>query len=290
MRRGVLVLLGLTIALAVLSPASKAKTYRVPQDYEKMNDALWKAGYGDTVLVSPGLYLTKAKVGSGVSLISTHGPDSTVLWGRRFYILMLIDCDLATTVSGFTFDGRGANACIACTTGAPVITNNVLRDSWDGINLYRSNPLVQGNVFTGCNRAIHMDSSNPEVVENDFRKNGDALSLITSGPVIAGNTFEHNGKAILIQGHSYPLIGGSLEAANDLLQNGTQIYNSGLRTEGTLYTADPEVAIATHNYWGTDCPTERRIKGEVLFRPWVNAAHDSVLERCPEPAVPEGSE
>jgi parallel beta-helix repeat protein len=290
MRRGVLVFLGFLVALAVLSPASQAKTYRVPQDYEKVNDALRSAGYGDTVLVSPGHYKVQAKMGSGVTLISTDGPDSTVLWGRHRYLLMLIDCDLATTISGFTFEGRAANACVACTTGAPVIINNVIKDSWDGINLFRSNPFIQGNTFTGCNRGIHMDYSNPECVDNEFRKNGDALSLISSAPIIASNTFEHNGKAILIQGHSYPLIGGSLEAANDILHNGIQIYNNGLRTEGTIYTDVREVAIATHNYWGTDCPTEKRIRGEVVFRPWVNAAHDSVTERCPEVAVPEGSE
>jgi hypothetical protein len=135
-----------------------------------------------------------------------------------------------------------------------------------------------------------MDNSNPECIENDFRKNGEALSLITSSPVIARNTFEHNGKAILIQGHSYPTIGGSLEAANDFLQNGTLIYNNGLRVEGTLYSADREVAIAQYNYWGSDCPSEKRIKGEVLFKPWVNAAHDSAFERCPEGAVPAGAE
>jgi len=278
------------MVLAVLSPASQATTYSVPKDYDSVNDALWQAGYGDTVLVSPGRYPTKANLGSGVTLISTDGPDSTVLSGRRWHILLLQDCDLATKISGFTFDGRAANACIVCTTGAPVITNNVVRDSWDGLNLYKSNPLVQGNFFTGCNRGIHMDYSNPECIENDFRKNGDGLSLISSAPVIARNTFEHNGKAVLIQGHSYPTIGGSLEAANNILRNGTQIYNNGLRIDGSIFTADHEVAIATHNYWGTDCPTEKRIRGEVVFRPWVNAAHDSVLERCPEPAVPEGSE
>jgi hypothetical protein len=135
-----------------------------------------------------------------------------------------------------------------------------------------------------------MDNSNPECVDNEFRKNGDAMSLITSSPVIARNVFEHNGKGILIQGHSYPLIGGSLEAANDILQNGTQIYNNGLRTEGTIYTDQREVAIATYNYWGTDCPGEKRIRGEVAFRPWVNAAHDSVIDKCPEKDVPESTE
>ena len=129
MKRGVLVLLCMLTVPAIFGAATDAKTLRVPQDYEKMRDALYEAGYGDTVLVSPGRHITQAKVGSGVTVISTHGPDSTVLWGRRFYILMLVDCDMATTISGFTFDGRGANACIACSTGAPTITNNVFKDS-----------------------------------------------------------------------------------------------------------------------------------------------------------------
>ena len=290
MRREVLVLIGIIMLLVLVNSAAEAKTFRVPQDYAKMDEVLWEASYGDTVLVSPGRYLTRSKLRSGVSLLSTHGPDSTVLWNRRWHILLLMDCDMATTLSGFTFDGKGANACIVCSTGAPVITDNVLKDAWDGINLYRSNPLLKGNIITGCNRGIHMDYSDPECVENELRRNGDAMSMISSAPVIARCTFEHNGKALLILGHSYPTIGGSLEAANDILMNGFTVYNHGLRIDGTQYTDQTEVAIATHNYWGSDCPTDKRMRGDVIFRPWTNAAHDSLFDRCPEPAVPEGTE
>jgi hypothetical protein len=139
----------------------------------------------------------------------------------------------------------------------------------------------------GCNRGIHLEYSDPELVENELRHNSDAISLISSSPVIAQSTFSRNGRAILIHGHSYPLIGGSLEAANNILGNTYTIYNRGLQIEGTEFTDRREVAIATHNYWGSDCPNERRFQGDVIYTPWTNAEHDTLLEKCPQEVQPE---
>lgn len=127
-----------------------------------------------------------------------------------------------------------------------------------------------------------MDHSDPEIVENEFYKNGDALSIVSSSPVIARCTFDRNSRAILILGHSYPTIGGSLNTANNILKNGYTIYNAGLKIEGTEYTDKPEVAVATYNYWGSECPDEKRMRGEVVIKPWTNAAHDTLFEECPE--------
>ena len=261
-----------------------ARTLVVPAEFAQVSDAIREAVYGDTILVHPGRYRVQERLRSGVKLLSVKGPDSTILWNRRWYILKLIDCDMETVVSGFTFAGKGSNICVACTTGAPSILDNVIKDSWDGISLYRCNAYIKGNRITGCNRGIDMDRSDPEIVENEFFRNGDALSIVSSSPIIARCTFDRNSRAILILGHSYPTIGGSLNTANDILKNGYTIYNAGLRIEGTSYTDKPEVAVATYNYWGSDCPDEKRMRGEVVIRPWTNAAHDTLYEECPQQA------
>jgi hypothetical protein len=54
-----------------------------------------------------------------------------------------------------------------------------------------------------------------------------------------------------------------------------------------MYTNEREVAVATHNYWGSDCPDGKQNRGEVAFTPWTNAEHDSVIYDCPEPPVSE---
>ena len=263
-----------------------SKTIKVPHEEPNLRMALRNAYYGDTVLVYPGRYTVQERVRSGVTLISTAGRDSTTLWNRRWHILLLNDCDMETLVSGFTFQGKGSNACIVCSTGAPVITDNTFLESWDGIGLYRSNAFIQGNTFSGCNRALHLDESNAEILENEIIRNPNGISLISSAPVIARNVIKSCGRGILVLGHSYPIIGGSLSTSNDILSNSYDIYNEGLQIEGALFTDKREVCVATHNYWGSECP-KPRFQNDVVFKPWANATHDSLSSQCPEEAAGE---
>jgi len=263
-----------------------SKTIRVPQDEPDMRMALRNAYYGDTVLVYPGKYRVQERVRSGVTVISAAGKDSTTLWNRRWHILLLNDCDMETLVSGFTFEGRGSNACVVCSSGAPVITDNIFLDSWDGLGLYRSNAFVKGNKFSGCNRGIHMDEANPEILENEIVRNPNGISLISSAPVIARNLIKSNGRGILVLGHSYPVIGGSLTTANDIISNSYDVYNEGLQIDGALFTDRREVCVASHNYWGSNCPNPR-LQNDVVIRPWTNATHDSLFDKCPEEAAAE---
>jgi hypothetical protein len=270
--------------LLIFQVACFSKTIRVPLDEPSMRMALRGAYYGDTVLVYPGKYQVQERVRSGVKVLSVAGKDSTTLWNRRWHILLLNDCDMETLVSGFTFQGKGSNACVVCSTGAPVITDNIFLDSWDGVGLYRSNAFVKGNKFSGCNRALHLDESNAEILENEIVRNPNGISLVSSSPVIARNLIKSCGRGILILGHSYPVIGGSLTTANDIVSNSYDVYNEGLQIEGALFTDKREVAVATHNYWGSDCP-KPRFQNEVVYRPWTNAAHDSLFNECPGEAA-----
>lgn len=277
----------LVVFLLLFQVTCLSKTIKVPHDQSDLRMALRDAYYGDTVLVYPGRYNVQEKVRSGVKLISVAGKDSTTLWNRRWHILLLNDCDMETLVSGFTFEGKGSNACIVCSTGAPVIRDNIFLESWDGIGLYRSSAFVQGNRFRGCNRALHLDESNAEIVENEIARNPNGISMISSAPVIARNVIKSCGRGLLILGHSYPIIGGSLSTSNDILSNSYDVYNEGLRIEDALFTDQREVAVATHNYWGSRCP-KPRLRNDVVYRPWTNAAHDSLYEDCPE--EPGGAE
>jgi hypothetical protein len=168
-----------------------------------------------------------------------------------------------------------------------VIEGNIIRQSWDGIGLYRCNALIKDNVIAGCNRGIQMDYSDPEIVNNVLRNNGDALSIISSAPVISRCRLENNGRALLILGHSYPTIGGSLSTANSFISNGYSVYNRGLRIEGTQYTDQREVAVAAYNYWGSLCPDDRKMRGAVVFKPWTDAGYENTYEQCPEEPPPE---
>lgn len=282
--------IALVLAVLVVAARPDAQTCRVPIEQKDLTQALREARYGDTVLVYPGKYHLQSKVKSGVKLLSARGPDSTILWNKRWYIVRLEDCDLETRVSGFTFDGKGCNIAVACTSGAPSIVGNVIRASWDGISLEGSNAFVKGNTVEGCNRGIAVTQANPELVENTITRNGEGIYLFSSSPVIARCSIVKNSRAIFLAGYSYPTVGGSLSAANDIFDNGYALYNEGRRIEGSLYTDQREVAVATYNYWGSLCPDKGKFRGDVVYTPWANAEHDSVYRECPAaaPAAPAG--
>jgi parallel beta-helix repeat protein len=274
-------------AVLLLGACVQGATHRVPGDVKDLAQALREAKYGDTVLVFPGKYYLQSRLKSGVKLISAAGPESTTLWNKRWHIVKMNDCDMDTEVSGFTMDGLGCNIAVACTLGAPAIVGNVIKGAWDGISLQRSNGLVKGNTIEGCNRGIAIDGGNPELVENTIVKNAEGLYMLSASPVVARCVLKSNGRAIFISGYSYPTIGGSLATANDIISSGFTVYNEGRRIEGSLYTDQREVAIATHNYWGSLCPDKGKFRGDVVYTPWVNAAHDSVIKECPPPEKAE---
>jgi len=271
-----------SIAVILIASALESGTVRVPMDQKDLALALRQAGYGDTVLVYPGKYHIEARVRSGVKLLSAKGPDSTILWNQRWFIVMLRDCDIETEVSGFTFNGKGCNIAVACTSGAPTITGNSIRDAWDGIGLEKSNALVKGNTIRGCTRGISATNASPELIENTLIKNVYGIYLMSASPVIARCKIITNSKGISLAGYSYPTIGGRLSTANDIERNGYDLYNDGRRIEGTLYSDQREVAVASINYWGSLCPSKDRFAGDVVYTPWVNAAHDSTYHECPK--------
>jgi hypothetical protein len=285
MRRGIWLLA--VLAAAVSMGTAEARTIRIPEETKNLEWALNEASYGDTILVGPGSYNVQERLRSGVQLISVKGPDSTTLYNRFWYILQMIDCDIETRVSGFTFDAPGCNVALACTLGAPFIENNVIRDAFDGIGLIRCNATVRDNHISSCNRGIHMDTCDPEVVENNIERNAIGISMISSSPVIARCRFDSNRRTLMIFGHSYPTIGGSLDMANDFLGGGFKVYNEGLQVRGAMPTDTREVAVATHNYWGSNCPDEKYFRGLVVYEPWTDAGHDTLLYECPETEAAE---
>jgi hypothetical protein len=194
---------------------------------------------------------------------------------------MLRDCDMETEVSGFTFNAKGCNIAVACTSGAPTITGNVIKDAWDGINLEKASGLVKGNAIRGCNRGIAAREASPELIENSLTRNIDGIYLMSASPVIARCKLVTNTRGITLAGYSYPTIGGKLDTANDFELNAFHIYNEGRHIEGTLYTDQLEVAVASLNYWGSLCPSTDRFRGDVVYKPWANAAHDSIYHECP---------
>ena len=99
----------LTFCLAAILVAPiQAATFRVPADYDDIQDALDAASTGDTVLVAPRLYDCHLDFdGKGIVLISEAGPELTTLRLDTILTPLIHVGDNAANavISGFTLTG-----------------------------------------------------------------------------------------------------------------------------------------------------------------------------------------
>jgi hypothetical protein len=131
-------------------------------DHPGLDSALEAAAPGDTLLLTPGLYLGTHTLVQGVSIIGLDGAEATVLdadGGR--YVLYGMNIDSTTVISGLTLQNGMRDAP---SSGA------------GGVFLYQSSPIIVNNIFRG-----HLGYLGPGVYANH-----------RSSPVIAFNVFHDN--------------------------------------------------------------------------------------------------
>jgi hypothetical protein len=173
------------------------------------------ASAGDTVLVHPGEYYLNLGMKSTVSLVSSDGPDVTVLKNELGGDYPIINaCCRAALIEGFTFRGEpgrtGAGIMISCHAGelaAEIIGNVFDRLTWyegAGVCCYSgSQAYVSQNVFQDCTGwnagggALVFSGSFARIVNNTFircySKAGGAICCSYDGTcVISGNLIESN--------------------------------------------------------------------------------------------------
>ena len=139
-----------------------------------------------------------------------------------------------------------------------VIFTNVTDGNISGFTIELSviEPLPKGN-------GISCRSADIEISDNIIEKNFVGIFCRDASPTIIKNNITGNGTGIQCTGASNPVIGGSLENANDIYGNDNFTILNG--TSNTLQ--------ATHNYWGTT----RIFSGPVDYIPWTDAKHTTEL-------------
>jgi hypothetical protein len=156
-----------------------------------LSRALEDAVPGDSLLLAPGLYRGVHTLESGVSIIGTAGPDSTILdadGGR--YVLFGRGIDSTTVISGLTLqNGRRDHP----------------NSGGGGIYLYGSSPLVLNNVFRNhlgyLGPGVYMNYGCRAVVAyNVFRDNegylGGAVAAYQDCQPLIFNNVLHDNKAV----------------------------------------------------------------------------------------------
>ncbi len=160
---------------------------------------------GDTVLVGAGMYYENIiwPYVQGISLISEHGPDTTIIDGNEdggVIHLSLMQEDSTTTIHGFTIQNgyEWYGGGLYSVGGKPLISNNIIRNNiceWpsQGSGIRADGPPPQGGgIYTEWSSAVIMDNL---IIENSAQNGGgiacfcDAANISTT---IINNTIMSN--------------------------------------------------------------------------------------------------
>jgi len=207
------------VTLLVLNhPPREPRVLWVPDDYEKIQDAIWASEDGDTIMVRAGEYHEQLQFfDKNVSLISELGPELTTIDGTGFYTAIWITGgqDTNMVVRGFKFinDSEFQCMCLNIYGGAsPKIFNNIMiapngSGFWSG----KTTALIRNNLFLNTDYAVSMahswgDFSNNMIIHTynlafwnaaingqplipDYNLLWDFDRLLAGGPMVWG---EHN--------------------------------------------------------------------------------------------------
>ncbi|OQY29860.1 MAG: hypothetical protein B6244_02565 [Candidatus Cloacimonetes bacterium 4572_55] len=227
---------------------------QVPGDYPTIQEALDGADFGDTVLVAPGIYSESVTFPSRDVVLGSHflttGDawyiDQTVIQGMGGSVVSFNDFySRAGELVGFTITG-GIGSVLNFQGEIGAFGGGIcIRDASPTI---RHNKIVENHTPTDCSGrgggiAI-LGLSEPLIINNEITNNS------TIGDCDWINYF---GGGIWVDQYSFPVIGGSLDHANIIMDNeadsGWQLYRFG---EGIEINAQ-------YNYFGNCPPAELEI-------------------------------
>ena len=215
-------------SLLLPTPIAAAATLQVPGNYATIQSAIDAAQTGDTVVVSPGVYVENLDFrGKDITVISASGPETTIIDGNQSgpVVVFTNGETRAAVLEGFTItNGSGFNAGleilgggIYCVGASPTIAGNLIAFNMTtlpamplshGCGIYcgdASEALIRDNriedngqiaaALQGAGIFIRW-SSPVEVIGNELRRNGGFTGVIacaeSSAPIIRDNLIEDN--------------------------------------------------------------------------------------------------
>ena len=217
-----LVMLTCLLLLPVLTSRSYSRTWHVRQDgtgdTPYVDNAVYWAQPGDTVLVGPGHYYQPPIRLGAIHLLSEAGPQSTTLelysQDTEMDVQVIVIQGISScSVEGFTIRGaRGgflnSGGGIIIVDSPALIEGNVITDNWcasgGGLCCHGSPaPVVEGNLFYGngafAGAAIEIHQCSPTIrnntiVDNHANDGAGAIYLVgeQSFPVIVNNIIVGN--------------------------------------------------------------------------------------------------
>jgi parallel beta-helix repeat protein len=196
----VLLIGAVAITFKPAGAVSGAGTVTVPDDYQKIQDAVNAASPGDTIVVKAGTYNEEyVALDKPVSLFGDNQKSVVIYHSSLGFAITADDVHLA----GFTITcietGQGHAVDVASSRGC-IIEGNLIEDNLVGISVYgaSSGNTVSGNVLRNNERSIELiDASDNRITDNNITG---ALVSGISLDVSSGNTVSGNRISELVDG------------------------------------------------------------------------------------------
>src|SRR5438445_404489 len=156
------------LALFMLPPSLRAQqTIHVPADQPTIQAAINAASNGDTVLVSPGIYVENINFnGKAITVTSSGGPSVTIIDGGQNGSVVTFDSGETTS--------SGLNG-VTIRNGYASYNGSYDSGRGGGIQIINSSPTVTGNVISNnsalCGMGIYVDGGSSVIKNNTISNN-----------------------------------------------------------------------------------------------------------------------
>ncbi len=283
----------LTIIVLISLGSVSASVINVPIDASTIQAGIDAAVDGDTVLVSAGTYLENINYNSkSISVISTDGPDSTIIDGDEngAVVLMLNDIDDTALLEGFTitngsgwlynhsvYIGAGISIRYNC---SPTLRNLIVTDNHTtgaddaggGIAIGgNSNPLIE-NVVISNNTSdwgggISIVGSHPTLKNVEFFGN---IASTTGGAAYIGNSSNPVLQSVTLHDNSATYYGGAVfihDNSFPVFNQVTMTRNMAGTGAGAIIVNHASTAYIINSILWSNIPNQIELNGDTSYDP-----------------------
>ena len=181
-----------TITLKSTRSSSETRTITVPDDYQKIQEAINAANQGDTVFVKAGTYNEGyVALNKSVSLVGDNQKSLLYYHSSLGFVVTTNDVH----ITGFTItniEATQGHAIDIANSSNCVIEDNLIQNNLVGISIYASSSgnTVSGNVLEHNERSIELIDSSSNIISGNNITGAlvSGISLdVSSGNTVSGN-------------------------------------------------------------------------------------------------------
>jgi len=231
--------------------------FKVPGDFDTIQQAIDAAISGDTVMVAAGTYKENIVMKSGVSVVGEHA-ETTILDGDKKGNVVVFKniSDKETRLENFSIKNAETNLSgVLIENSSPLINRNIIFGNDYAIYIKGvSSPTIQRNILEQNKAGVQVfnlekvEDSNPLILDNLIYANKKGINLYNGRAVIEHNTISYNGDYGLEAGATFGIY---LTASAAVIRNNIITDNGSCEICSGVYADDKsaDVELAYNDIW-----------------------------------------